>query len=123
MNISDWYLFQGVGNVIVFQRLLKPFLMGGTADEAAIEAAMPAGHKVFKELSRLLGGQDYFAGEAMTLADIQVAPQMDFLAATPEWAALTAETPNLVAWLARMNARPSMQATTFERVSAMAKAA
>ena len=38
MNISDWYLFQGAGNVIAFQRIVKPALMGGTADEAAIAA-------------------------------------------------------------------------------------
>ena len=24
MNISDWYLFQGVGNVIGFQRIVGP---------------------------------------------------------------------------------------------------
>jgi glutathione S-transferase len=123
MNVSDWYLFQGVGNVIAFQRIVKPVLMGGIADEAAIGACMPDAHRVFNELSRLLGGQDYFAGKAMTLADIAVAGQMDFMAATPEWAALTEAIPNLVAWLARMNARPSMQATTWEKVSAMAKAA
>ena len=46
MNISDWYLFQGVGNVIAFQRIVKPALMGGTADEAAIAACMPAAHGV-----------------------------------------------------------------------------
>jgi len=27
MNINDWYLFQGVGNVIVFQRVIAPQLM------------------------------------------------------------------------------------------------
>jgi len=31
--------------------------------------------------------------------------------------------PNLLAWLKRMEARPSMQATTWERVSELAKAA
>jgi glutathione S-transferase len=30
---------------------------------------------------------------------------------------------NLVAWLARMEARPSLKATTWERVSEMAQAA
>jgi glutathione S-transferase len=30
---------------------------------------------------------------------------------------------NLAAWIARMQARPSMQATTWERVSELAKAA
>jgi glutathione S-transferase len=39
MNVNDWYLFQGVANVIGFQRVVKPRLMGLAADEAAIEAA------------------------------------------------------------------------------------
>lgn len=69
MNVNDWYVFQGVANVIAFQRLVAP---------------------------------------------------NDFLAATPEWPALTANGANLVEWLGRMNARPSLQATTWERVSAMA---
>src|SRR6185437_2723754 len=65
MNVSDWYLFQGCGNVIVFQRVVGPKLMGLTTDEAAIEAVMPRAHTVFQELSRLLGGNPYFAGDAL----------------------------------------------------------
>jgi len=41
----------------------------------------------------------------------------------PEWPALVAPHRNLVAWLARIEARPSLQATTWERVSEMAQAA
>jgi len=41
MNVNDWYLFHGVGNVIVFHRVVGPRLMGLAPDEAAIEAAMP----------------------------------------------------------------------------------
>jgi glutathione S-transferase len=52
-----------------------------------------------------------------------VAPQLDFFAGTPEWAPLTANKPNLLAWLDRMNRRASMQATTWSRVSEMAQAA
>ena len=55
MNVNDWYLFQGVANVIGFQRVVKPRLMGLAPDETAIEAAMPQAHAVFKELARLLG--------------------------------------------------------------------
>ena len=51
-----------------------------------------------------------------------IAPQLDFLSLTPEWSTLTSDHANLVAWLARMNARPSMQATSWERVVAMAQA-
>ena len=122
MNVCDWYLFQGVNNVIGFQRIVGPRFLGLRTDEAAIVAAMPQAHVVFNELSRLLGNNACFAGE-VSLADLMVAPQLDFLTQTPEWQPLTAATPNLVAWLARMNARASLQATTMERVGALAQAA
>src|SRR5258706_8090173 len=80
MNVNDWYLFQGVVNVIAFQRIVGPRLMGLTPDEAAIEAAMPHAHVVFKELARLLGEQPYFVGDAVSLADFLIAPQLRFVA-------------------------------------------
>jgi len=123
MNINDWYLFQGVNSVIGFHRIVGPRLMGLTPDETAIAGAMPKAHTVCDELARLLGSQPYFAGEAVTLADLLLAPQFDFLALTPEWAQLSEGSRNLVDWLARMNARPSLKATTWERVADMAKAA
>ena len=123
MNINDWYLFQGVINVIGFQRIIKPKLMGQPADEAAIAEAMPRAHTVINELSRLLGGQTYFAGTQLSLADILVAPQLDFLKLTPEWRVLTATAKNLDAWLARVTARASFQATTWEKIAQLAAAA
>ena len=123
MNVNDWYLFPGVGNVIVFHRVVGPRVLGLTPDEAAIEAAMPKARAVFAELARLLGDQPYFAGEAISLADLLVAPQLGFFTLTPEWEVLGAPHKNLVAWLARMEARPSFGATTWERVSEMAQAA
>jgi glutathione S-transferase len=123
MNINDWYLFHGVGNVIIFHRVVGPQLMGLAPDEAAIEAAMPKARTVFTELARLLGDQPFFAGNDLSLADILVAPGISFFTATPEWAELGAPHANLVAWLARMESRPSMKATTWERVSELAKGA
>jgi glutathione S-transferase len=118
MNVNDWYLFQGVGNVIIFQRVIGPRIMGRVPDEAVIEAAMPKAKTVFNELARLLGDADYFAGEEMSLADLLLAPGVEFFQATPEWSVLGAPHENLVAWLARMGQRPSMQATTWERLTA-----
>src|SRR6266481_672276 len=123
MNVNDWYLFQGVANVIVFHRVVGPRVMGLTPDEAAIEAAMPKARAVFEELARLLGEQSYFAGDAISLADLLVAPHLGLFSLAPEWPALVAPHRNIVAWLARMEARPSLQATTWERVSEMAQAA
>jgi glutathione S-transferase len=123
MNINDWYLFQGVGNVIIFQRVVGPKLLGISPDETAIQAAMPDAIAVFGELARLLGKQSYFAGDEMSLADLLVAPGVEFFADTPEWSVLGGPHPNLEAWLARMQERPSMKATTWERVAALTQAA
>jgi glutathione S-transferase len=119
MNVNDWYLFQGVGNVIIFHRVIAPRLMGRAPDEAAIEAAMPKAKAVFNELARLLGQAGYFAGEEISLADLLLAPAVAFFTRTPEWSVLGAPHPHLVAWLSRMEARPSMQATTWERLTAL----
>lgn len=123
MNINDWYLFQGVGNVIIFHRVVGPKVMGTTPDEDAIKAAMPKAHVVFKELTRLLGQQPYFVGDTITLADLMLAPAVEFFTQTPEWTALGAPHANLGAWLARMQARLSMKATTWERLATIAEAA
>jgi len=61
MNVNDWYLFQGVGNVIGFQRVVAPKLLGLAPDEAAIVAAMPKAHVVFDALARELGDGRYAA--------------------------------------------------------------
>ena len=123
MNICDWYLFQGVANVIGFQRIIRPRLLGLPTDEMAITQAMPRAHAVFNEFSRLLGAKPHFARDTLSLADLLVAPQLDFLRSTPEWSPLTAAIPNLVRWLDLVTARPSFQATTWERVAALAEAA
>ena len=83
MNINDWYLFHGVGNVIVFHRVIGPRLMGLQPDEAAIAAAMPKARTVFAELARLLGEHPYFTGESLSLADLLVAPGVSFFTAAP----------------------------------------
>jgi len=123
MNVNDWYLFNGVGNVIVWQRVVGPRVMGLAPDEEAIRAAMPRAHAVFDELARLLGAQPYFAGDQLSLADLMLGPAIEFFTITPEWSVLGAPHPNLVAWMKRMQDRPSMMATTWERVTELAKAA
>ena len=120
MNVCDWYLFQGVGNIIGFERAVKPRLLGAPADEAAVAAALPRGQKVFGELAAMLGDAPYFAGDQVTLADLLLASHVDFFQDIPEWEALTGGHANLRAWIGRVNERPSMVATTWDRADAMA---
>jgi glutathione S-transferase len=76
--------------------------------------ALVRGH--FARLERELAGREYFAG-AFSRADIAFAPHFGsvaFLGLPPG-----ADTPNLAAWLARLNARPSVQRATQEAVASI----
>jgi glutathione S-transferase len=84
---------------------------------------MPQAGTVIAELSRLLGEQPFMAGDRLSLADLQAAPQASFLALTPEWTTLTEAHPNLVAWIERLEARPSFQSTTWAQLIERVKAA
>jgi glutathione S-transferase len=107
MNVNDWYLFPGAASVIGFQRIVGPKLLGLATDEAAVAAAMPKTQVAVDVIAR-------------ELADLMLAPQFVFLAMTPEWASLAKAHAHLDRWLERMNAHRGMQATTWERVAAMA---
>jgi glutathione S-transferase len=110
IGINDWYLFPQVARIIVFHRIVGPALLGVKPDEAAIAAAVPDAELCLGELNRLLGNQAFVAGERLSLADILLAPQLFYLAATPECRKILRDTA-LLAWLGRMEARASLQAT------------
>jgi glutathione S-transferase len=110
IGINDWYLFPQVARIIVFQRIVGPVLMGITPDEAAVAGAVPDAEVCLRELDRLLGEQPFLASDQLTLADLMLAPQIYYLAATPEGRTILKGTA-LLAWLERMNARASMKAT------------
>jgi glutathione S-transferase len=111
IGINDWYLFPQVVRIIGFQRIVGPVLMGLTPDEAVIAAAVPDARHCLGVLEKLVGEGPWLVGAQLTIADLLLAPQMDFIAATPEGAEILKGSPRLTAWLERMRARPSMQAT------------
>lgn len=117
LNICDWYLFQGVVNVIGYQRLVRPHVTRLPLDQQAIAEAMPRAHTVLDRLDHLLDGRPFLVGDAISLADLHVAPHLSFLARTPEWSALAAPVAALSAWLDRMTERASFQATVRERLA------
>ncbi len=110
IGINDWYFFPKVAAVVVFNRIVGPILLGSAPDEAAIAAAMPMARICVAELDRLLGDQAFLVGDRLSLADLMLAPQLDFFHATAEGKGVLAGT-RLAVWLARMNERPSMQRT------------
>jgi len=122
MGINDWYLFAHASAPIGFPRVIAPRL-GFPADGSKVAEAMPRAEVCFGVLSRLLGDQPFLAGDGLSLADLMVAPQLSLLMECEEGQSLMAPHPALSAWLGRMEARPSMVATTWERLEQTAAAA
>lgn len=109
MSIVDSYGYAASITNIFIPRVLVPSL-GGQTDEAQVAAAKPQAALFLTEVNRLLGGTDYFGGTKVSLADLHLLPVLTYLRATPEGQALMAATPNIGAWMGRMNQRSSVQA-------------
>ncbi len=119
MGINDWYVFKSWGSPIGFERIIKPMFLGLPTDEAAIAPALPLARTCVEVLDELLGAQTFLTGERLTLADLMLAPQLEFFAMTPEGQSMLPGT-RLPTWLARMQLRPSWAATATEALRAAA---
>jgi glutathione S-transferase len=115
IGITDCYVMHDISSPVVFQRLIAP-QFGMPVDEARFAAALPRAQVCIDELARLLGPQPFMAGETISLADLLLAPHMAFLPGVEETRDMLAPHPNLLAWLERMNGRPSMTATTPQKL-------
>jgi glutathione S-transferase len=119
LGIADCYLAPRVSGALSFPRAVAP-RFGMPVDEAAIAAAIPAAKVAIDEVARLLAGQPFLTGDAVTLADLHVYTQMSFVPQYAEGRALLEPHASLRAWLERMDARPSARATSWEEVAALA---
>ncbi|HEV7385037.1 MAG TPA: glutathione S-transferase family protein [Phenylobacterium sp.] len=115
MNIVDWYVMPSISAGIGFNRIVKP-KFGMTPDEDAVAAALPMARTCVAALEDILAGKPYFAGEAVSLADLFAYGHFEILNQTPEGADMLAGSP-LLGWMERMAARPSVQKTTWERLA------
>jgi len=115
MGITDWYVMPQVSAPITRNRVVAP-RFGRPVDEDAIVKAIPNARICIAEIARLLEDHSWMAGDAISLADLLLAPHLSMFALAPEGAAILRVHENLRSWLARIEARPSMQATTWDRL-------
>src|SRR5262249_36107932 len=90
---------------------------GMPVDEAKIAEAMPDAAVAVGEIARLLGDQPFMAGDAISLADCHLVAQLAFPPPFDDGRPLSAPHASLSAWLARMEARPAMAATSWEQLT------
>ena len=115
VGISDCYVFPDISACIAFFRLFAP-RFGMPVDEGRIADALPRAQVCIDEIARLMGTQQFMAGEALSIADLTIVPHLSYFGQTEEGRTMMGPHPNLMGWLGRMNARPSMIKTTAERL-------
>jgi glutathione S-transferase len=121
MGICDWYVMPQITMTITFNRVVAPHF-GYPVDEEKVRQAIPNARRCLGEIARLLDGGPWMAGDAISLADLLLAPHLAMLAQAAEGVPILKEHTNLDSWLARAEARASMQATSWERLRARASA-
>lgn len=104
IGVIDNYAYSPMIGDIVINRMVKP-LLGAEPDEAVISEAAPKARTAAEALDRLIGDQDYVAGSNLSLADLHLAPVIDYFSQTPEGAVIMADTPNLSRWWANIKDR------------------
>ena len=114
MNIVDWYVMPSISAGIGFNRVVKP-RFGMPVDEAVVADALPMARTCVAALEDILGAKPYFAGAALSLADIFAYPHLEIFNQTPEGADLLAGSP-LLGWTERMGARASVKNTSWDRL-------
>ena len=73
--------------------------------------ALPQATTSVEALDALIGGNEYFAGDRLSLADLHVAPIYDYFSQIPEGEAALSNTPNLRRWWDGVSQRESVQKT------------
>lgn len=122
-----WYdefadtILMATGGKMFFNRIVAPYFFRRPGDLAAADAAEA------DELPRLLNwlearllGRDFLVGEALTLADISVAVMFANIAGAG-YRLDGATHPNLVRWLAAVDARPSLAPHNAHMAAILAK--
>jgi glutathione S-transferase len=110
ISVITSYGYPSLIGQIVIQRLVMP-MMGSNADEAAIAAAMPVARTSIEVLDRMAAGHRFLASEAISRADLFLAPIHAYVVQTPEGEELLAGAANLRRWWEAMKDRPSVVAT------------
>jgi glutathione S-transferase len=108
--IVDAYAYGALISACVIQRVVVP-MVGGTTDEAVIEAALPTARVSLRAFDLLCHDHAWLAGDRLSLADLHLAPIMAYFSGTPEGQRLLPEHPKLMSWWAAMSSRPSMAKT------------
>lgn len=108
MAIIDSYFYPNAIRTIVIQRLIVPN-QGGKTDEDAVKNAVAPGKTALEAIESLTVGSPYLLGSELTIADFYLIPIFIYLSNTPEFEAITADSPKINSWWNEVNQLPSVK--------------
>lgn len=112
IGVADSYAYRSMVCGVYVERVSKPG-RGEPTDEAKIAAGLKQARTCLHAVSDIMSGQPWLAGPSLTLADLWLAPMIDYFVMTQEGMAVFDAFPELKAWWERMRAQPSMIRTPY----------
>jgi glutathione S-transferase len=110
IGIVDSYAYRTLVWDIYVETVSRP-KEGHRTDEALVARALPRAEICLAELARLKRDGDWLLGEAVSLADLHLAPVFGYFLKAPAAATMLAKHADLAAWWERMTRRDSYQVT------------
>ena len=110
IGILDSYAYQPMVWGLFVQRVRIP-LNGGVPNEDQIKTSLVQVNTCLDVLSRILGNSPYFAGAALSLADLHAFPMLQYLSLAVEGQQALRSRPALTEWLDSIRGRPSAAKT------------
>ena len=108
VSVVNAYLFATL-NGLVKHRFAQA--TGGVAEAAPLPTLVAALPAQLALVEAAVADHPFLAGDAFSIADAVLAPQLHYATFTPEGLEALAAAPATAAWLDRMRARPSVAAT------------
>jgi len=108
MAIIDSYLYAPAIGTIVIQSLIVPS-QGGKTDDAKVKKAIAPTQTALKAIESIATDSEYLLGDNVSIADFYLIPIFVYLAQTPEFDVLTAETPKLRTWWDKASQLPNVK--------------
>jgi glutathione S-transferase len=112
ISVCDSYVYQPLVWDVYVERLEKAG-RGEKSDEDRIADGLDKARISLTAITKLMSGKTWLAGDDITLADLHLAPMMEFFLMTQEGRRMIAGFPLLGAWWDQMKQRPSMLATPY----------
>ncbi len=108
MAIIDNYLYAPAVRTIVIQRLIIPS-QGGQTDEDTVKNAIAPAQTALQAIESIATCNPYLLGSGIGIADFYLIPIFVYLSKTPEFEAITAQTPKIRTWWEKVSNLPKVQ--------------